>query len=151
MKAHRLTRAGKRIIASAKRAREMVKATTDRDFDTRPYSPDEQRVARWLADKTGAGGGDDPIGFLIASHEALAARVANARPLVTYDAECGASYIRLAGDGGKGSVAVSISATSNITLDFDADGRLIGIELLRERLLHPALRERAVHPADVIS
>lgn len=146
-----MTQAGRRIIESAKQARELVAAMTERDFDSNPYSPDEQRVALWLADKTGAGGGDDPIGFMIASHEALAAQGARNRPLVTYDPECGASYIRLAGDGGKGSVAVSISATSNITLDFDADGRLIGIELLRERLLHPALRERAVHPADVIS
>lgn len=40
-----------------------------RDFDENPYSPDEERVAKWLSDKTGIGGGDDPIGFLMASHE----------------------------------------------------------------------------------
>lgn len=43
-----------------------------RDFDANPYSPDEARVAKWIADLTGAGGGDDPIGFLIASHELMA-------------------------------------------------------------------------------
>jgi mevalonate kinase len=40
-----------------------------RDIDKEPYNESEQRVANWLAKKTGAGGGDDPIGFLIASHE----------------------------------------------------------------------------------
>jgi mevalonate kinase len=40
-----------------------------RDIDKEPYTESEQRVANWLAKKTGAGGGDDPIGFLIASHE----------------------------------------------------------------------------------
>lgn len=44
-----------------------------RDLDKRPYSADERRVAEWLANKIGAGGGDDPIGFLIVSHECLAA------------------------------------------------------------------------------
>ena len=39
-----------------------------RDFDQDPYDRSEHRVASWLA-KTGVGGGDDPIGFLIASHE----------------------------------------------------------------------------------
>ena len=43
-----------------------------RDFDKEPYTKCEQRVADWLVKKTGAGGGDDPIGFLIASHEMLA-------------------------------------------------------------------------------
>ena len=42
---------------------------SQRDMDTRPYSADEQRVAAWLVAKIGIGGGDDPIGFLIASHD----------------------------------------------------------------------------------
>jgi hypothetical protein len=42
-----------------------------RDFDARGYSPDEERVAEWFFEK-GVGGGDDPIGAMIASHEALA-------------------------------------------------------------------------------
>lgn len=45
---------------------------SERDTDRYPYSPDEARVARWFFDK-GIGGGDDPIGSLIASHEVLAA------------------------------------------------------------------------------
>ena len=44
----------------------------ERNFELNPYSPDEARVAAWLADRTGAGGGDDPIGFLLLSHETLA-------------------------------------------------------------------------------
>lgn len=39
-----------------------------RDFDKKPYSTDEARVAEWLA-RLGVGGGDDPIGFILASHE----------------------------------------------------------------------------------
>ena len=39
----------------------------DRDFDASPYERQEQRVAEYLS-SLGIGGGDDPIGFLIASH-----------------------------------------------------------------------------------
>ncbi len=39
-----------------------------RDFDKHPYSPDEERVVAFFAEK-GIGGGDDPIGFLLTSHE----------------------------------------------------------------------------------
>jgi hypothetical protein len=45
---------------------------TERDIEARPYSPDEARVAQWFFDK-GTGGGADPIGAMIASHEHLAA------------------------------------------------------------------------------
>lgn len=38
-----------------------------RDLETNPYSPDEERVAKFLADH-GVGGGDDPIGALIATY-----------------------------------------------------------------------------------
>lgn len=41
---------------------------TSRDIEKNPYSPDEQRVASWFFEK-GIGGGDDPIGSLIALHE----------------------------------------------------------------------------------
>lgn len=44
-----------------------------RDLDKRPYSIDEKRVAEWWATKIGVGGGDDPIGCLIVSHECMAA------------------------------------------------------------------------------
>lgn len=43
-----------------------------RDIDKNPYSYDEMRVAKFFADQAGIGGGDDPIGSLIASHRALA-------------------------------------------------------------------------------
>lgn len=38
-----------------------------RDMDEKPYSPDEARVAEFLSGR-GAGGGDDPIGFMLASY-----------------------------------------------------------------------------------
>ena len=46
-----------------------------RDFEANPYTPDEQRVVDYLLEATGGivRAGDDPIGFLIASHRALAA------------------------------------------------------------------------------
>lgn len=43
-----------------------------RDLSEKPYSDDEKRVAKWMCDKIGVGGGDDPIGFVICSHEYLA-------------------------------------------------------------------------------
>ena len=39
-----------------------------RDFDKKPYSPDEERVAKFFFDK-GTGGGDDPIGSMMAGYE----------------------------------------------------------------------------------
>jgi hypothetical protein len=44
----------------------------ERDFETNPYTKDERRVAEYIAG-LGVGGGDDPIGFILASHAALAA------------------------------------------------------------------------------
>jgi len=44
----------------------------ERNFEERPYTEDEERVARFLSDDVGLGGGDDPIGFVIASHAELA-------------------------------------------------------------------------------
>lgn len=48
-----------------------ARETNDRDFDANPYSPDERRVAEFLFE-AGAGGGDDPIGFILASHRLMA-------------------------------------------------------------------------------
>lgn len=45
----------------------------ERDFKAKPYSTDELRVAKWMSDNVGIGGGDDPIGFLFVSHAYLAA------------------------------------------------------------------------------
>ncbi len=41
-----------------------------------PYTPDQQRVVEYVTEITngGIGGGDDPVGFLIASHAELRAR-----------------------------------------------------------------------------
>lgn len=47
-----------------------------RDFTSKPYSVDEQRVCDYLTRIADAGCGEDPIGFLIASHGALVERVA---------------------------------------------------------------------------
>lgn len=44
----------------------------DRDIVANPYRPDEQRVVDYLRSlMPDIGAGDDPIGFLIASHQAL--------------------------------------------------------------------------------
>jgi hypothetical protein len=42
-----------------------------RSFDEQPYSPEEARVAKYLVELTDIGGGEDPVGFLIASHATL--------------------------------------------------------------------------------
>jgi hypothetical protein len=44
--------------------------TIMRDLDKNPYTPDEERVAKFLVDK-GVGRDDDPIGFLMASYDYL--------------------------------------------------------------------------------
>jgi hypothetical protein len=45
-----------------------------RDMELDPYSPEESRVAKYLSELCDglAGGGDDPIGALIAMHNSLA-------------------------------------------------------------------------------
>ena len=44
-----------------------------RDIEKQPYSPDEARVAKFFVD-AGVGGGDDPIGTILASHAYAAAQ-----------------------------------------------------------------------------
>ena len=39
----------------------------ERDIEADPYSKDEQRIAEFLFEN-GTGGGNDPVGSLIASH-----------------------------------------------------------------------------------
>lgn len=48
-----------------------------RDIEKHPYSPEEQRVADYIAELTNnqIGAGDDPIGFLIASHGMRGAQI----------------------------------------------------------------------------
>jgi len=56
-----------------------------RDFDKNPYTPCEKRIAEFFSEK-GIGGGDDPVGFIIASHQALADDRRELRALVAkYD------------------------------------------------------------------
>ena len=49
---------------------------------------------------------------------------------ITYDKEADAAYIYLKGRIGNGEVKSTISMNDNIILDFDADKKLIGIEIL---------------------
>lgn len=44
-----------------------------RDIDKQPYSADEKRVVDFLYER-GVGGGDDPIGFILASYAFIVAR-----------------------------------------------------------------------------
>ena len=54
-----------------------------RDLDKNPYSPDEERVAKWIFDRPGGvGAGDDPIGFLITSYEYLIEERARLRAIL---------------------------------------------------------------------
>lgn len=46
----------------------------ERDFEKNPYSPDEARVAERLSE-AGIGGGDDPIGYVLASFSYLTGQV----------------------------------------------------------------------------
>lgn len=59
---------------------------------------------------------------------------------ITYDAYANAAYIYLTNGVTPGQSVTQIMANSNIILDFDRDGHLIGIELLRGDLIHPDLR-----------
>lgn len=69
-----------------------------------------------------------------------------AESLVTHDPERGLSYIYLVGKTPPGGVKRTLITGDHINLDFDQDGYLIGIELLRGDLLHPSLREIASLP-----
>lgn len=62
-----------------------------------PYDEHESRVAKWIVDRTGAGGGDDPIGFILASYdlkitemEAMRAKIASLEEILADAAKtCG--------------------------------------------------------------
>lgn len=64
-----------------------------RDLDENPYTKDEQRVVAWLVGRSPEiGGGDDPIGFLLASYEYVHAELVRLRDddsLQTRDATAG--------------------------------------------------------------
>lgn len=54
---------------------------------------------------------------------------------LVYDAEADAAYLYLAGE--KPKVAKTVPATDAINLDFDADGRLVGLEITAASLVLP--------------
>jgi len=61
-------------------------------------------------------------------------------PIVTYDAEADAAYIRFS----PGQVIESEEVSDGIVLDYDADGRILGMEVLRARThLSPDLLGKA--------
>ena len=65
---------------------------------------------------------------------------------VTYDPSALAGYIYLTGSIAPGGVKRSVPVTecdSNIVLDFDGNGHLVGIEVLDPALLYPTLLARA--------
>jgi uncharacterized protein YuzE len=66
--------------------------------------------------------------------------------LITSDEKHGTSYIYLFGKYLPGSATRTVPVGSDVCVDFDSDGHLIGIELLRRELLHPALHAAAVAP-----
>jgi uncharacterized protein YuzE len=63
------------------------------------------------------------------------------RPYVTIDYAANAAYIYLTGSISPGEAVdtVTVEGAPAINLDFDSQGRLIGIELLSLALLHPKL------------
>jgi uncharacterized protein YuzE len=66
---------------------------------------------------------------------------------VTHDQRTGCSYLYVAGPVAKGAAVRQVQAGDDVILDFDADGRLLGVELLNRRLIHPVtLAEAAAGP-----
>jgi len=60
---------------------------------------------------------------------------------LVYDAEADAAYLYLAGE--KPTVAKTVAATEEINLDFDAEGRLVGVEITAaSRVLPPQSLKR---------
>lgn len=64
---------------------------------------------------------------------------------VTHDHKRGMSYICLA-DHRSGTAVRQVHAGPDVILDFDADGHLLGVELLDRKLLHPTLLAVAEPP-----
>lgn len=58
----------------------------------------------------------------------------------------GCTYIYLAGPIPPGGAAKQLVANGNIILDFDKDGRLLGIEVLTDKEVHPNTLAVAVPP-----
>lgn len=60
--------------------------------------------------------------------------------LYTVDPEADAAYIYLDGVTGRGERAHTVEVTKHVYLDFAADGRLLGIELLDSRHFPKAMK-----------
>jgi uncharacterized protein YuzE len=64
---------------------------------------------------------------------------------ITYDPEADAAHITL----GDGDVAGTEEVAANIILDYDRDGRVVGIEVLTaSKVLPPAVWQHARHPGE---
>jgi uncharacterized protein YuzE len=48
----------------------------------------------------------------------------------TYDPEAGAAYVYLNGPIGKGEAALTHELDAAVNLDYDADGRVVGVEII---------------------
>lgn len=62
---------------------------------------------------------------------------------VTHDPKFGMSYIYLMDRIERGAAVRQVHAGPDVILDFDADGHLLGIELLDRKLLHRVLFQLA--------
>ena len=62
---------------------------------------------------------------------------------ITYNPAARAGYLYLTDSMQPGEAKKTVLVTDSINLDFDADGHLIGIELLDPALLHPNLMAQA--------
>jgi len=136
--------AGSRMLASVRKAREMdPRETHIRALGSlmAPSWPDAEieeflRAGEWSLALSS-------LAALVEGRE-----IVQAEQIVTHDPKYGLSYIYLAGKTPKGGAARQIRAGEGIILDLDADGHLIGIELLKADLLHPPLKARAVRPEE---
>ncbi len=64
---------------------------------------------------------------------------------LTYDPEADAAHIHLGG----GKIVESKEVAAGVILDYDGEGRVVGIELLHaSKRLAPAVRENARHPGE---
>lgn len=66
-------------------------------------------------------------------------KIDQTKPHATIDTEADAAYIYLKGKIRAGGVARTIKAGPVINLDLDKFGRLVGVELLSLKLLHPSV------------
>jgi uncharacterized protein YuzE len=61
-------------------------------------------------------------------------------PTIEYDAEANAAYIRFSAE----EVHESAEVSQGIVLDYDADGRIVGMEVMQARAnLPPAILDKA--------